>query len=40
VPLLYLLNDRLEPLQSFYLGDQEAARQKAAAVADQGKAGT
>jgi 2,3-bisphosphoglycerate-dependent phosphoglycerate mutase len=40
VPLVYLLNDRLEPLQSFYLGDQEAARQKAAAVADQGKAGT
>ena len=40
VPLVYLLNDRLEALQSFYLGDQEAARQKAAAVANQGKAST
>jgi 2,3-bisphosphoglycerate-dependent phosphoglycerate mutase len=40
VPLVYLLNDRLEALQRFYLGDQEAARQKAAAVANQGKAST
>jgi 2,3-bisphosphoglycerate-dependent phosphoglycerate mutase len=40
VPLVYLLNERLEPLQKYYLGDQEAIRQKAAAVANQGKAGT
>jgi 2,3-bisphosphoglycerate-dependent phosphoglycerate mutase len=39
VPLVYLLNDELKPLQKFYLGDQEAAQRKAAAVADQGKAG-
>jgi 2,3-bisphosphoglycerate-dependent phosphoglycerate mutase len=39
IPLVYLLNDRLEPLQKFYLGDQEAIRQKTAAVANQGKAG-
>jgi 2,3-bisphosphoglycerate-dependent phosphoglycerate mutase len=38
VPLVYQLNDRLEPLNKFYLGDQEAIRQKAAAVANQGKA--
>ena len=38
VPLVYLLNDDLRPLQKFYLGDQEAIRQKAAAVASQGKA--
>jgi 2,3-bisphosphoglycerate-dependent phosphoglycerate mutase len=40
IPLVYLLNDRLEPLQKFYLGDQEAIKQKATAVANQGKAGT
>ena len=40
IPLVYLLNERLEPLQKFYLGDQEAIKQKAAAVANQGKAGT
>jgi 2,3-bisphosphoglycerate-dependent phosphoglycerate mutase len=38
IPLVYLLNENLEPLQKFYLGDQEAARQKAAAIANQGKA--
>jgi len=37
VPLVYLLNEDLKPLQKFYLGDQEAAAQKAAAVANQGK---
>ncbi|HEY1302839.1 MAG TPA: 2,3-diphosphoglycerate-dependent phosphoglycerate mutase [Vicinamibacterales bacterium] len=40
IPLVYLLNERLEPLQKFYLGDQETIKQKAAAVANQGKAGT
>jgi 2,3-bisphosphoglycerate-dependent phosphoglycerate mutase len=38
VPLVYLLNDELKPLQKFYLGDQEAIRKKAAEVAAQGKA--
>jgi 2,3-bisphosphoglycerate-dependent phosphoglycerate mutase len=37
VPLVYLLNEDLKPLQKYYLGDQEAAAQKAAAVANQGK---
>ena len=37
IPLVYLLNDDLQPLQKFYLGDPEAARAAAAAVADQGK---
>jgi 2,3-bisphosphoglycerate-dependent phosphoglycerate mutase len=38
VPLVYTLNDELKPLQKMYLGDQEAAARKAAAVANQGKA--
>jgi len=38
IPLVYQLNDDLKPLQKFYLGDQEAAARKAAAVASQGKA--
>jgi 2,3-bisphosphoglycerate-dependent phosphoglycerate mutase len=38
VPLVYLLNDDLKPLQKYYLGDQEAIQKKAAAVANQGKA--
>ena len=37
VPLVYLLNDDLQPLQKFYLGDQDAVKAAAAAVADQGK---
>ena len=37
IPLVYQLNDDLKPLQKFYLGDQEAAAKKAAAVANQGK---
>jgi 2,3-bisphosphoglycerate-dependent phosphoglycerate mutase len=40
IPLVYLLNDELKPLQKYYLGDQEAAMQKAAAVANQAKART
>jgi 2,3-bisphosphoglycerate-dependent phosphoglycerate mutase len=40
VPLVYLLNSDLKPLQKFYLGDQDAIQKKAAAVANQGKAGT
>jgi 2,3-bisphosphoglycerate-dependent phosphoglycerate mutase len=39
VPLVYLLNADLKPLQKFYLGDQDTIAKKAAAVANQGKAG-
>ena len=39
VPLVYLLNEDLRPLQKFYLGDAEAAARKAAAVANQGRVG-
>ena len=38
VPLVYELNDDLEPLQKFYLGDPEAVKNATSAVADQGKA--
>ena len=38
VPLVYLLNDDLQPLQKFYLGDQDAIRSATQAVANQGKA--
>jgi 2,3-bisphosphoglycerate-dependent phosphoglycerate mutase len=38
VPLVYSLNADLRPLQKYYLGDQEAIRQKAATVASQGRA--
>lgn len=40
VPLVYLLNDDLKPLQKFYLGDAEAVKKAAAAVANQGRSGT
>ena len=39
VPLVYLLNEDLKPLQHFYLGDPEAIKKAEAAVANQGKAG-
>ena len=39
VPLVYLLNDRLEPQEKFYLGDAEAITRAQTAVANQGKAG-
>lgn len=38
IPLVYLLNDDLQPLQKFYLGDPEEAKKKAAAVANQAAA--
>ena len=38
VPLVYLLNDDLQPLQKFYLGDQDAIKSAMQAVANQGKA--
>ena len=37
IPLVYHLNSDLVPLQKFYLGNQEAVKQAAAAVANQGK---
>jgi 2,3-bisphosphoglycerate-dependent phosphoglycerate mutase len=40
IPLVYLLNEDLKPLQKFYLGDQAAVQQAMAAVANQGKART
>ena len=35
IPLVYELDDDLRPLHKYYLGDQEAAAKKAAAVANQ-----
>ncbi len=37
VPLVYLLNKDLKPLQKYYLGDPEAVRKAAASVANQGR---
>ena len=37
IPLVYLLNDDLQPLQKFYIGDPDSAKAAAAAVANQGK---
>ncbi|MFZ4484790.1 MAG: 2,3-diphosphoglycerate-dependent phosphoglycerate mutase [Chthoniobacterales bacterium] len=38
VPLVYELDDNLQPLKSYYLGDQAAIAAAMAAVASQGKA--
>ena len=38
IPLVYLLNDDLQPLQKFYLGDPERVKKATADVAGQGKA--
>ena len=38
VPLVYELDQELEPLRHYYLGDPEAVARAAAAVANQGKA--
>jgi 2,3-bisphosphoglycerate-dependent phosphoglycerate mutase len=40
IPLVYQLNDELRPLTREYLGDPEAVKRAAAAVANQGKART
>lgn len=37
IPLLYELDGNLKPIRSRYLGDEEAARKAAEAVANQGK---
>jgi 2,3-bisphosphoglycerate-dependent phosphoglycerate mutase len=39
IPLVYELDDELRPLRKYYLGDQEAAAKKAAAVANQASQG-
>jgi 2,3-bisphosphoglycerate-dependent phosphoglycerate mutase len=38
IPLVYELDEDLKPIKSFYLGDPEAVKKAAAAVAAQGKA--
>ncbi len=38
VPLVYELDDRLNPIRNYYLGDPEEVARAAAAVASQGKA--
>ena len=38
IPLVYELDEQLQPVKKYYLGDQEAAMRKAAAVANQAKA--
>jgi len=40
VPLVYQLNEDLQPLTKYYLGDAEEAERKAAAVANQASGGT
>ena len=38
LPLVYELDQDLRPIKSYYLGDPQQAAQKAAAVANQGRA--
>jgi 2,3-bisphosphoglycerate-dependent phosphoglycerate mutase len=38
IPLVYELDSELQPIQHYYLGDEEAIKQAANAVANQGKA--
>ncbi|NUO82827.1 2,3-diphosphoglycerate-dependent phosphoglycerate mutase [candidate division KSB1 bacterium] len=38
IPLVYELDEKLQPLRSYYLGDEEATQQAMQAVANQGKA--
>jgi 2,3-bisphosphoglycerate-dependent phosphoglycerate mutase len=38
IPLVYELDNDMHPLRHFYLGDPEAVRKAAEAVANQGKA--
>jgi 2,3-bisphosphoglycerate-dependent phosphoglycerate mutase len=37
IPLVYELDEHMKPMKSFYLGDPEAAKKAAQAVADQAK---
>jgi 2,3-bisphosphoglycerate-dependent phosphoglycerate mutase len=38
IPLVYELDNELKPVKNYYLGDPEAIRKAAEAVANQGKA--
>jgi len=38
MPLVYELDDKLKPLRSYYLGDEESVKKAVQAVANQGKA--
>ena len=38
IPLVYELTDELTPIRNYYLGDPEAAKRAAEAVANQSKA--
>ena len=38
IPLVYELDENLKPIKHYYLGDPEAIRKAAEAVANQGKA--
>jgi len=38
IPLVYELNDQLKPVRHYYLGDEKAAAEAAARVANQGRA--
>jgi len=38
VPLVYELDENLQPIKHYYLGDQEAIKKAMEAVANQGKA--
>jgi 2,3-bisphosphoglycerate-dependent phosphoglycerate mutase len=38
IPLVYELDENLQPIRHYYLGDSAAAAKAAAAVASQGKA--
>jgi 2,3-bisphosphoglycerate-dependent phosphoglycerate mutase len=40
VPLVYELDESLTPLRKYYLGDADAVKKAAAAVANQGRSGT
>jgi 2,3-bisphosphoglycerate-dependent phosphoglycerate mutase len=40
VPLVYVLDDDLRPIEKYYLGDQDAVSRKAAAVASQARTRT
>jgi len=39
IPLVYEMDENLQPLKNYYLGDADEIARKAAAVANQGKAG-
>eukprot|EP00360_Condylostoma_magnum_P000430 CAMPEP_0168314026 /NCGR_PEP_ID=MMETSP0210-20121227/5890_1 /TAXON_ID=40633 /ORGANISM="Condylostoma magnum, Strain COL2" /LENGTH=53 /DNA_ID=CAMNT_0008277893 /DNA_START=763 /DNA_END=924 /DNA_ORIENTATION=- len=38
IPLVYELNERLEPLRNYYLAPEDVVAARIAAVANQGKA--